>query len=152
LTKLFFIFILTIILGCADTSSKKSGKTSLTIDFEVIPENDSSYTLVWTDTLGKSKGYSISQRPYELKCFFIDSKDTAGYYNGLSTPDNSTWIETYDSTVTAHFELGINFFMEASEEERNKAFQNARTTKFNSVKIDLRKGLRKKTEIVLTEK
>lgn len=125
----------------------------LRIDLEIIPESDSSYTITWTDTLGQAKGYSLRNRPYELTCFFIDSKDTSGYYNGCSSPGNSTYITTKDSIVTAYFEMKLNFFSDAfSMEERKTIFDNKKELKFEVIKIDIRKNLRKPFNLTLTEK
>ena len=153
MTRLFFIIILTVLLSCTTTNSGKPESTSLKIELEIIPESDSSYTITWTDTLGQAKGYSLRNRPYELTCFFIDSKDTAGYYNGCSSPGNFTYITTKDSVVTAYFEMRLNFFTDAfSNEERKKLFENKKELKFDVVKIDIQNNLRKPFKLTLTEK
>jgi hypothetical protein len=144
-------FALIALVSCNDTSDNKpADKEILKIVVEVVPEDDSSYCIRWKDTIGQSRGYKLSNRPSEIWCFVQDKNDTVGYYRGLSTPTDFTCFTTRDTIVTATFMIGPNIFSEQGNRSEKTVQETA--IEFNPVSINLKNGVRKPIELVLTER
>jgi hypothetical protein len=145
---------LTWFVSCnSNDNTNKSGKSSLKITVEVLPEGDSSYSISWKDTVGQSKGYKINNRPFEVWCVLKDTKDTVGYYKGLSTPADFTYFSTTDFLITAIFMIGPNFFSDIIADERKMFYEgNKKIIEFNPITLDIKNDLRKTLEFILIEK
>jgi hypothetical protein len=145
------LLVLIALVSCNDTSDNKpADKESLKIVVEVVPEDDSSYSISWKDTIGQSRGYKLNDRPSEIWCFVQDKNDTVGYYRGLSTPADFTYFTTRDTLVTATFLIGPNIFSEQRSSNENIVQETA--IEFNPVSINLKNEVRKSIELVLTER
>lgn len=150
ITQSFILFIvLTAFISCHSVDKKDSGnKEKLSIVVEVVPEGDSSYSISWKDTLGQSAGYRFINRPYEVWCYVMDKSDTVGYYRGRSNPSDYTYFSTTDTTVNVTFMIGPNFF---SEQRYKSITRDSETViEFNPVILNLKSGVRKPIEFVLT--
>lgn len=132
------------------TNNKHEDKKSIEIVVEVVPEGDNSYSISWKDTIGKSRGYKLSNRPSEIWCLVQDNNDTVGYYRGLSTPADFTYFTTKDTMVTATFMIGPNIF--SGQPNNIKKSLQEKPVEFNPVHINLKNGVRKPIELVLTER
>src|SRR4051812_21711468 len=104
------LIILLILISCNRTKAHKIKEESMKISVQVARESDSSYYIKWEDTLGKSKGYELYNRPFEIWCVLTASHKIVGYYKGLSTPSNFAYFSTKDSITTAIFMIGPNIF------------------------------------------
>jgi len=144
------LLLLLSLISCNRTTRATEGKRKLKLKIEVIPEDDSSYSINWIDTLGHSNSYTTLDRPIELWCLFKVDNDTVGYYKGLSSPRHFAYITTKDSIIQAEFMIEPNIFSQRMTEEiLNK---NSKIIMFNPVDINIKKDIRKKLEFVLTEK
>jgi hypothetical protein len=150
MTQTFILFIvLTALVSCHSVDKKKTGnKKQLQIVVEVVPESDSSYSISWRDTVGKSAGYGLTNRPTEVWCFVMDNSDTVGHYRGLSTPADYTYFSTTDTTVKVTFMIGPNIF----SEQIGKGVAPEGVIEFNPVDLNLKSRLRQPVEFVLTER
>ena len=156
---IIFLFLLTF-LGCGQTNtSKLKKKEKIKLTLEVIPEDydKNLYFVQWTDTLGQSKGYNTIKRPEELQCVIKNKKqDTLGYYIGLSTPQTFAYFQTTDTAITINFKISINIFSEAfnSNDNIRKEYlkRDSIPRELEPVTVNIKKELRKKITVVLTEK
>jgi len=145
--------ILPILSGCNNHKAKDNSMESekLRVAFQVIPEGDNSYSLLWTDTLGSSQNYTFTERPKEVWCIATNSKnDTLGYYMGRSTAQTYMEFNSADSVIFLNFMIGLNFFSNKWENdtEYKKETDNF-PIHYKPVSIDLRSDLRKEIEIEL---
>ena len=139
---------MTAFISCQSIDKTNTGnKEKLGITVEVVPEGDSSYSISWKDTLGKSKGYGLDERPSEVWCFIVDNIDTVGHYRGLSTPTNYTYFLTKDTTVKVTFMIGPNVF----SKHGHKGARAEEVIEFNPIDLNLKSRVRKPVEFVLTE-
>ncbi len=148
-------FLLICFINCnRNDKTKKPEKASLKIAIEVIPENDSSYSISWEDTIGQSKGYNLLNRPFEVWCILKDTKNIVGYYKGLSTPSNFTYFTTKDSLIKVTFMIGPNFFSNIiSEEERKNIYERkVNVMEFNPINLNIKNDLRKTLKFIIMEK
>jgi len=129
------------------------------LTLEVIPEDydKNLYSVQWTDTLGQSKGYNTIKRPEGLQCVIKNKKqDTLGYYIGLSTPQTFAYFQTTDTAITINFKISINIFSEALNNNDNirKEYlkRDSIPRELEPVTVNIKKELRKKITVVLTEK
>lgn len=146
------------LIGCAENPGKLS-IDRMKMNIEIIPEDfKGGYSISWNDTLGKSQGFAIDNRPYELHCYITNNQnDTLGYYRGLSSPRQFAYFRTKgkkDSIINVKFRVGINhfseFLFEQSQEYIDKFNANSKERiEFETLRLDLNSILRKKTEIEL---
>jgi hypothetical protein len=151
-TQAIIVFLTLIALVSCDnrTNNKPAYKQSTRIVVEVVPEDDTSYSISWQDTIGQSRGYTLINRPSEIWCFVQDKSDTVGYYRGLSTPAGFTYFSTKDTVVTATFMIGPNFFSEQRSDTESTVQE--KPIEFVPVRLKLKNGTRKPFEFVLTER
>jgi hypothetical protein len=142
--------------------------STMRISFYVIPEDYDRdlYSVEWTDTLGYAEGYEGSKlikRPKEVWCVITnDSKDTLGYYKGLSTAQTFAGFQSKDTIVTLNFMIGLNFFTDKFDNgqsmadyekvARNYSKNNKLPIIFEPIQINLKTDLRKKYDIELKRK
>lgn len=148
-----FITSIWLYSSCTD-KPRKLVINQMKIEIEIIPEStNGSYSISWNDTLCSkfnSDWNYLQKRPYELYCHIFDNvKDTIGYYRGLSTPQRFTYFQTKnntDSIIYLKFSIGINYFSENIENSNVNSYE---PIEFRAIKIDLRKNVKKKMDIVL---
>lgn len=153
------LFLLTV-LSCGRTDNKTvKTKEKIKLTFQVNPEDYDKtwYSVEWTDTLGQSKGYNIIKRPEELQCIIKNKKqDTLGYYIGLSTPQTFAYFQTTDTVVTINFKISINIFSEIfnnnDDIRRQYLIKDSIPKELEPITVNIKKDLRKKITMVLTEK
>ena len=167
----FFISLL-MFLGLFSCRQKNNltgnSNSTMRISFDVIPEDyeRNLYTVEWADTLGQAEGYQgrkLIKRPKEVWCVITNnSKDTLGYYQGLSTAQTFAGFQSKDTIVTLNFMIGLNFFTDKFDSGKSMAdYEKAahdysRANKlpivFEPIQINLKTDLRKKYDIELKGK
>ena len=145
---LFILIVLSIFISCRNVAAGRT-KMRLKILLQVVPEGDSSYSISWKDTLGLSRGYTLSNRPAELWCYLKSKNDTIGYYKGLSTPSDFTYFSTTDSIIKVSFILGYNIFSEKIILDSIKSDEHL--VHFEPIFINIKTDLRKDIDVVLTQ-
>jgi len=79
-----------------------------------------------------------------------------GYYIGLSTPQTFAYFQTTDTAITINFKISINIFSEAFNNNDNirKEYlkRDSIPRELEPVTVNIKKELRKKITVVLTEK
>jgi len=152
--KYSFILLL-FLFACTNEQSKnvgekKQAKRKMPLTVKIKCEAENSYTIAWYDTLGMQQNLSKSDRPFHLTCVIMDSKDTAGYYNGLINPSTWTSFGTKDSIVSVYFSIAHNQFSQLPMEEQKKYPDIS--CDFLPVHLSLITKLEDKIDLVLTEK
>ncbi len=143
------LFLLTTLFSCDDRNQTTNDKIKMKVTLELIPEDDSSYSLTWIDTIGLKNNDTEMDRPIELWCIVKNQNDTVGYYQGLSSPMNFTYFTTKDSIVDVFFMTGYNWFSEKVTEEYVRI--NGKPITFAPIYINTKTDLRRKLEFVLIE-
>ena len=154
--KVFSIIILLVTLVPACTSPAQPDSATPAISFEVRADNADRnlYYVQWHDTLGQAEGYTRSKwvkRPKEVWCVITNkNNDTLGRYMGSSTAQNFANFQSKDSIVVLHFMMGVNFFSDLFNEEKDvdsyvKEHQLPR--KYGPITVDIRKELNKTTDL-----
>ena len=170
--KQFSIALMIIVFGLFSCGQKSSSteetQSKMKLSFEVIPEDfeRNLFYIEWNDTLGLFEGYQgdkLLKRPKEVWCIIVNnSKDTLGYYRGLSTPQTFAGFQSTDTIVTLKFMIGLNFFSDKFESAKTKegyekaarvySNNNKLPVVFEPIQINLKTDLRKKYNIELKEK
>lgn len=164
---LAIVFFLTLFSCKQGSKQTESAKERMRISFDVIPEDHEKnlYYVEWKDTLGHSEGYTGDKqlkRPKEVWCVITnDSKDTLGYYKGLSTARTFAGFQSMDTIVYLHFMIGLNVFTDKFDKRQvmsgqmkaihDYALQNKLPVIFKPVQINLKTDLRKRHSIELQE-
>ena len=167
----FYIAFLIVfgLVSCGQKSnSTDKTKSKMKLTFEVIPEDfeKNLYYVEWNDTLGQAEGYQgdkLIKRPKEVWCVVTNhSKDTLGYYKGLSTAQTFAGFQSKDTIVTLNFMIGLNFFTDKFESGQTKddyekaardySKDNKLPIVFEPIQINLKTDLRKKYDIELSKK
>ncbi|HMK27075.1 MAG TPA: hypothetical protein VK483_13680 [Chitinophagaceae bacterium] len=163
-----FLFVFGLVSCGQKSNSTDKTKSKMKLTFEVIPEDfeKNLYYVEWNDTLGQSDGYQgdkLIKRPKEVWCIITnDSKDTLGYYRGLSTAETFAGFQSKDTIVTLNFMIGLNFFTDKFESGQNEddyekaardySKDNKLPIVFEPIQINLKTDLRKKYDMELKEK
>lgn len=99
------------LIGCNRTDkSRNLEKLEMKIAFEIIPEEKDYYSISWKDTLGQKNCYELYNRPLEIWCVIEDSKDTIGYYKGMSTSQHNQRLDTIQEIVELDSNNIIKFY------------------------------------------
>ena len=167
-----FYILVFIVFGLASCGQKSNStdntKLKMKLNFEIIPEDfeRNLFYVKWNDTLGLAEGYQshkLIKRSKEVWCVITNnSKDTLGYYKGLSTAQTFSFFQSKDTIVTLNFLIGLNFFSDKFESfknledyekaVRNFSIDNKLPVVFEPIQINLKTGLRKKYDIEFKEK
>jgi len=152
--KYSFILLL-FLFACTNEQSKNEDekdvvKRKMPLTIKIKCEAENSYTIAWYDTLGKQQNLSKSDRPFHLTCAIMDSKDTAGYYNGLINPSTWTSFGTKDSIVSVYFSIARNQFSQLPMEEQKKYPDIS--CEFLPVQLNVKSNLEERINLQLTEK
>ena len=171
----FALVILTLLfLTSCSNNQTKPYQTQMKIALEIIPEDtEGGYTLVWKDSVGQAIKHLcpdtsyfrfLRWRPFETH-FTVTNRnnDTLGYYYGVSAPHDYLFFavtDPSDSIIMLHPSIGGYFCSDYIFSQLDTPFtlieQEAFYQKqieghgkvFKPIEIDIRKILRKKTEMI----
>lgn len=152
--KYSFILLL-FLFACTNEQTKNAdekdvAKRKMPLTIKIKREIENGYTITWYDTLGAQQNLSKSDRPFHIVCAIMDSKDTAGYYNGLINPSTWTSFGTKDSIVSVYFSIKRNQFSQLPIEEQKKSPDIS--CEFLPVQLSLKSNLEERINLQLTEK